>query len=212
MAETYTLDAQPRTVTGKKVSQLRNQGLVPVVVYGANIEPLHLQIPQRALYLTLLKAGGTHLIDLKVDGKKHSVLARDVQRNITRGDITHVDFLAVAADRMIAADIPVHVTGENPLVNSRQGIVVQAMNILHIEAFPGNLPSEISIDLADLKELGSSIHVSDLKLGDKIKIMNSPDDLIVRLNAFVAPTETEGEAGAAEPEVIAKGKTDEDEG
>ena len=101
MAETYTLDAQPRAVTGKKVSQVRQQGLVPAVIYGSGRPSIHVQIPQRALQLTLLKAGGTHLIEINVDGKAQTVIAREVQRHVLRGDILHVDFLAIDVNKVI---------------------------------------------------------------------------------------------------------------
>ncbi|MBZ0289687.1 MAG: 50S ribosomal protein L25, partial [Anaerolineae bacterium] len=95
MAENYVLEAQPRTVVGKKVGALRRSGMVPVIVYGPQTEPINLQIEYRPLQIALMKAGGTNLIDIRYDGGSQVVLAREVQRDVLRGDIMHVDFFAV---------------------------------------------------------------------------------------------------------------------
>ena len=63
----YVIEAQPRTVVGKKVKTLRADGLVPVTVYGPKTDPVNLQVPYRHLEVMLMKAGGTNLIDMKVD-------------------------------------------------------------------------------------------------------------------------------------------------
>jgi len=80
MAE-IVLAAEPRTITGKQVSKLRNKGLVPVVLYGHHREPQSLQIEGRALLKTLKQAGGFRLITLNINGEPHMSLARDVQQH-----------------------------------------------------------------------------------------------------------------------------------
>lgn len=215
MAENYTLDAQARTVTGKKVSQLRRQGLVPAVIYGANRPAISIQIPHRALQLTLLKAGGTHLIEMNVDGKPQTVIAREVQRHILRGDILHVDFLAIDASKPIETEVPVHFFNESPAVQLKQGVLVTGMNTIRIEALPADLVFSIEVDLASLKRAGDSIHVRDLKLGDKLRVVGDLDEVIVRV-AQTAAAESDADAAletvtSAEPEVISKGKQEEED-
>lgn len=215
MAETYTLDAQSRALTGKKVSQLRVQGLVPVIVYGARFEPVALQIPYRALEITLRSAGGTNLININFDGKTQSVITREVQRDILRGTITHVDFLAVDASTRITADVQIHLVGESPAAQTRIGELLQQSNTLSIEAVPADLIDSIEVDISGLKQVGDAIHIRDLNINPNITVLNDPDDLVVRINALrelVEETEgVEGEAVSAEPEVISKGKADEEE-
>lgn len=214
MAETFVLEAQPRTITGKKVSQLRSQGLVPVVVYGARRSPLHLQIPYRALQVMLLKAGGTHLIDLQVESATVSVLAREVQRHILRGDIIHVDFMAVDADTPISTEVPIHVIGESPAVEGRLGIILMGVSTIQIEALPRDLIDRIDVDISNLKHVGDTIHIRDLSGGDKVTILDDPDEMVVRIVPVPAAKEEEEEVEApiaAEPEVIAKGKIEEEE-
>ena len=213
LSDNYTLDAQARTLTGKKVSQLRNVGLVPAVVYGANFTPVHVQIPYRPLEVALMKAGGTHLITLNVDGNPQVVIARDVQRDILRGSITHVDFLAVSADTKIKTEVPVRFVNESPAVNMRLGVLTTLTPSIEIETLSTNLLDSIEIDLSPLKATGDAIHVRDLNLGGKVNVLTDPDTVIVRVQALAAEVEeTEAdETTSAEPEVIQKGKIEEDE-
>lgn len=216
MAENLTLEAEPRTIVGKKVSQLRRQGLVPVALYGPRVEPISAQIPYRPLELALLSAGGTHLIDLKMGSDTHIVLARAVQRDVIRGDILHVDFFVVDETQVISTDVPIHFINESPAVAAKKGILLAGPSMLSIETLPSKLLSVVQVDLSSLAEVGDSIYVHNLDLGEGIKILNDPDEMICRISqTSAARAEEELEAaeleGAAEPEIIHKGKDDDDD-
>ncbi|MEO8393159.1 MAG: 50S ribosomal protein L25 [Chloroflexota bacterium] len=214
MADIYSLEAQSRTVVGKKVHKLRVQGLVPVIIYGARVEPITLQVAYRPLEVTLRDAGGTHLINVNFDGKTQSVITRDVQRDILRGTIIHVDFLAVDASTRITAEVQIHLVGESSAVNTRIGQLLQQTQTLSIEAVPADLIDSVEVDISILVAIGDAIHIRDLKLNPNIIINNNPDDLVVRINPLREVTEESiaAEGGvAAEPEVISKGKADEEE-
>ncbi len=213
MAEQFTLDAQPRTLTGKKVGQLRRDGLVPVVVYGAKVDPVNLQIPYRALQIALANAGGTSLINLNVDGgSNQQVLARAVQRDVLKGDILHVDFLAVDASTKISTVVQIHLSGESPAVKAGIGVLLNGIQSLEIEALPADLISRVDVDLSTLKDVNDSIHVRDLNVGDKVTILTDEDDMIVRVAVVQEVVEeATDEVTSAEPEVVKKGKADEDE-
>jgi len=219
VADRITLDAQPRTITGKKVKQLRRQGIVPVSVFGPKVDPANLQVPYRPLQVTLMKAGGTSLIDLNVDGETRTVLARAVQRDVLRGDILHVDFFQVDLESTIKADIPVHFVGESPAIATNQGILITGPSMITVETLPANLPPFIEIDLTRLVNVGDSLHVRDLDLGEGITIINDPNEMIAQISqpsAARAEEEEAAEAAAAEevsaePEVISKGKAEEEE-
>ncbi|MFN8564230.1 MAG: 50S ribosomal protein L25 [Anaerolineae bacterium] len=217
MAETYTLDAESRSLVGKKVSQLRVKGLVPAVVYGARVEPIILQIPYRPLEIALRDAGGTRLININYGSNTQSVIAREVQRDILRGTIMHVDFLAVDASTRISADIAIRLVGESPAAQTRIGELVHQTQTLSIEAVPADLIDSIDVDISGLKEVGDAIHVRDLNINPNITVLSDPDELVVRINAIreVAEEETtgeEGEVAAAEPELVARRRAEEEEG
>ncbi|MCC6617149.1 MAG: 50S ribosomal protein L25 [Anaerolineae bacterium] len=219
MSETFTLEAEARATTGRKVSQLRRDGLVPGVIYGKKIESVSIQVPARDLQNVLMKAGGTNLIDVSVGGQPYSVLAREVQRHVIRGDILHVDFLAVDASTTITAEVPVHYVNEAPAVRARLGILLQNVSKLTIEALPKNLISAVEVDLSSLAEVGDAIHVRDLKSLENVTIVNDEDEMLVRVvptSASLSESEegAEGEEAASEggePEVIGRGKKDEEE-
>lgn len=208
------LEAQPREIVGKKVKQLRNQGIVPITVYGPKIEPINLQSPYRPLELALRQAGGTTLIDLTVDGDTHTVIARQVQRSTLRGEIIHVDFFAIDLTQKIRADIPVHLEGESPIVQAKAGILITGANTVTVEVLPDKLMHEIGVDLSGLVNLGDAIHVRDLHFGEDVTVISDPDEMIVRVSQTSAARAEEEEVAAAaevevataEPEVIKKGK------
>jgi large subunit ribosomal protein L25 len=213
VAESFNLDAQPRTIIGKKVSQLRTQGLVPAVIYGTHIQPISVQIPYRPLQVALSKAGGTHLIDISVGSDTQTVLARHVQRDVMSGGILHVDFLALDMNTKIQTEVPVHFVNESPAVSQRRGVLLQGVNTLTIEALPRDLISQVDVDISGLSDIGDSIHIRDLSVPGAVTIIDDAEEMIVRIAPVPTVTEDEAttEGGAAEPEVIARGKADEEE-
>lgn len=197
----FTIEAQPRELTGKKVGQLRTKGLVPAVVYGPGIEPFPIQIPYRPLEVTLMHAGGTNLIDIKVGKDTHTVLTREVQRHILRGDILHVDFFALNMNQLITTDVFITFVGESPAVEANEGILLTGPSSLTIETLPTNLISEIQVDISSLAAVGDAIHVRDIDLGNDISILNDPEELLARIvvpSAIRALEEEDAELAAEE--------------
>jgi large subunit ribosomal protein L25 len=199
------LNAENREVTGKEVRRLRQDGIIPVVVYGGTLtSALSLQVSQRELDKVLRQAGASQVIDLTVEGKRYPVLTREVQRHVTRHTITHVDFLAVRLDQLIEAQIPVHIVGEAAPVERREAVLSTPLNALTIRALPEELPAQIEVDISGLTEVGQSITVADLSLPAGVTVVT---DAEATLAALAAPTisaeaeaEAEAEAGPPEPE------------
>ena len=180
MAE-FELAAEVRTVRGKKVRRLRRQGYVPGILYGPAIESVSVQFPYRAVEVTLMNAGGTNLIDIVVDGKAYPSLAREVQRDVVRGDILHVDFLAVDETQRIRVEVPVVMEGQSPVIAAREGILITGRSSLTLEVFPGDIRNRISIDLSELTELGAEVLVRDLEFGENVTVHNDPNEMIAKI-------------------------------
>ena len=180
MAE-FELAAEVRTVRGKKVRRLRRQGYVPGILYGPATEPVSVQFPYRAVEVTLMNAGGTNLIDIVVDGKAYPSLAREVQRDVVRGDILHVDFLAVDETQRIRVEVPVVMEGNSPVIAAREGILITGRSSLTLEVFPGDIRNRIVIDLSKLTELGSEVLVRDLEFGENVTVHNDPNEMIAKI-------------------------------
>lgn len=203
MAE-FAIEASPRSMTGKKVRRLRGEGLIPGIVYGPSMEPVNVQIPERPLEVLLMKAGGTNLIDVTIGEETHTVLVRDVQRHVLRDNILHVDFFALRMDQLITTDVFLRFSGESPAVASGQGILITGPGSLSIETLPIHLRNEIVVNIDSLESVGDGIYVRDLDLGEDIRILNDPDEMLVRvvMPAAVAAEEDEEDLDAGLEEEV----------
>jgi len=219
MAERATLEAEARKVTGKKAKQLRRQGVIPAVIYGQG-QNLNIQIENLSLMRVLRDAGTTHLIDISVGGESRTVLAKEVQVHVTRGDLIHVDFYEVdMKEKLIVEANLVHV-GTSAPVEDGLGTIGMVIMTLQIECLPSNLISEIEVDISLIETPDDVVLVRDLKVPQGVEILADPDEVVARFDyvQLVEEEEEEEEESfltadtADEVEVIAKGKqADEDE-
>ncbi len=215
MAE-LKLAAQPRTLMGRKVRQLRTQGLLPVVVYGKKQEEAaSLQVETRSFERVLHAAGFSQLVTIDVDGgTTHNVLIRDIQRHPVTHTPIHVDFYAVDMTEKQQVAIPVHSTGKVDAMDV--GLMVyQALDQVTVEALPADIPSRVDVDISALT-LENSILVSDLPVIEGVSYVHEPDEAIFTLITTRAAVEEEEEAEleeemSAEPELVSRGRDEEEE-
>lgn len=193
----FNLNVQNRALTGKKVRQLRTQGIVPVVVYGANQEAVSLQVAYRELELMLMRAGGTNVINLVSEGVTYQALAREVQRDSIKGTIKHVDFFAVDESARVMIDVPIYITGESAAVAARRAILLTGPTSLRIEMQATNMMDKVDIDLSNFPNVGDSLYVRDLNLGEENRILNDPDEMILRVAQSSAARREEALSKAA---------------
>ena len=212
--EQIELSVAPRTIKGKEVSGLRRSGIVPAVLYGRRAEPVSLQANGRELMRVLMKAGSSRLVTLKIEGAAESrmALVREVQREPIRGDLWHVDFYGVSMTEKITLAIRVRFDGVSPAAALNEGVLTYGNDSVEIECLPGDLIDSLVVDLTRLAKVGDVVHVSDLKVPETVKILSNPDDLVVRVTRLAAEEAADAAAAvtSTEPEVIKKGKTDEE--
>lgn len=217
MSNVINLAAEPREITGKKVRQLRREGQTPVVVYGRGTETVALQVQTRDLVKVLSKAGGTQLVTIAVKGeaKPRMVLAKDLQRHVTRLTPLHADFYEVKMDRLVTVEVPVFAEGHSVLVDSGEAILEVVHNSLAVEAFPASLPDAIRIDISGMRDMHDTIRVADIDLGEGVNILADADTLLVHLAsraaAIAAAAAAEAEADAALEAGLEAGPVEEDE-
>ncbi len=213
--EQIELKAEPREWIGRHVKRVRTQGYVPAVLYGSHIEPTPIQIESKALQKVLAKAGGNTLVALQI-GKKRPVLtlAREIQRDVIRHHILHVDFYQVVMTEKITAEVPLVLTGKAPAVDAHGGILVHGLNTVEVQCLPGDLPSSLEVDLSPLAEFNDLISVADLQVPPSVTILSEPESVIARIEAPRMMEEEEEEVeeavAAAEPELV--GRKEEREG
>ncbi|MCJ7825131.1 MAG: 50S ribosomal protein L25, partial [Anaerolineales bacterium] len=148
--EQVELVAERRVVKGKQVKQLRNNGVIPSVVYGHEIGSIPIQIPEKPLRMALAVAGTNRLIALNIQGDKKPtlVLAREVQRDVIKGTFLHVDFQAVVMTEKIGTDLRLNFINRSPAVVDGSGMLLYNLDTIEIECLPADLISSIDVDLS----------------------------------------------------------------
>lgn len=165
--------------------RLRAAGMAPGIVYGGNSEPLNIKLDHNALFYALKReAFHSSILDLEIDGQAEKVLLRDFQVHAYKPLVLHVDFQRVDAAQKITMKVPLHFINEEASPAAKSGIVHHAATELEISCLPGNLPSFIEVDLANL-DIGQTIHLGDLKLPEGVSA-TSHDESQPIVNATVA--------------------------
>ncbi|WP_246132849.1 50S ribosomal protein L25/general stress protein Ctc [Devosia ginsengisoli] len=206
MAAIKVLKAQAREGVGKGAArELRRQGLVPAVIYGDKKAPVTIAIPYKDAHKQIY-AGGflSHIIELDVDGTKHSVIPRDYQLDPVKDFPIHVDFLRVGKGTKLNVQVHVHFINEEASPGLKRGGTLNVVrHTVEVSAPASDIPEEITVDLTGY-DIGDSIHISAVTLAKGVTPVISDRDFTIA--TIVAPSalksagdETEAEA-AAEPE------------
>ena len=193
--DTISLEATPRDVLGKKVSNLRRAGMTPVHLYGKGIDSRALQADSVTVNKIVTQVGQNIPLQLMVSDTREQALVfvREVQRHAVTNQILHVDLYQVDATQRLRGEIPVVLIGEAPSVRVHRGVLMQTLHILAVEALPMDMPERIEVDISHMEELDQDIRVSDIAVGGTITILTDPEELVVRVNA---PRVAEDAAGA----------------
>lgn len=202
MAETKVLKAQAREGVGKGAArELRRQGLVPAVIYGDKKPPVTISIPYKDAMKSIY-AGGflSHVIELDVDGTKHSVIPRDYQLDPVKDFALHVDFLRIGKGAKLNVQVHVNFINEELSPGLKRG---GTLNIVHhtldLTVDAANIPEEVTVDLTGL-DIGDAVHISNIKLPAGATDHSHEDD--VTIATIVAPSALKSSEGG-EPEAEA---------
>ena len=199
------IDAQLRNVTGNQVKKLRRDGMVPVVIYGQDREPISAQVESMS-FGRLLQAGGTtQLVEVKMEqGSTLNVLIREVQRHPVRRNPIHADFYSV--NMLVKQQVSVPVVAIGHLSNAVAGMVlIQGLSDVEIEALPSDIPAHIEVDISVLDgEAMDRITIADLPVLAGITYLDDAEESVFSLIASRTQTESEEEEGDEDmqPEVI----------
>jgi large subunit ribosomal protein L25 len=221
MAE-ILMNAAGRSERGKNAARrLRAKGMIPAVVYGGKNDAMAVAVDPKILLKVLRSESGRNTIlslDLG-DGSKTSAILKSWQADPITEKFIHADFYRIAMDETIRVKIPILAKGEARGVKVDAGILEIIMREVEVECLPGDIPERIEVDVTDLGIHGA-IRVSDLKISDRVTLLGEGDQIVVHVVSVkeeAAPTAAapaEGEAAAtatpAEPEVMKKGKKEEE--
>ena len=207
------IHAQKRDEIGKgSARSLRRNNMIPVILYrkGSSIP---LKVPKKELTQFINETAGEKvMVSLELgDGGNKLALLKDYQVDPVKRELLHADFYEVLLTEKLRLSIRVVTTGESIGVKRDGGVLQHLLREVEIECLPDKIPGHITVDVSNL-EIGQSIHVKDLKTEEGVKILNDPDEVVVNVIApeveEAAPTEKVEEV--VEPEVIKKGKKEEE--
>ncbi len=217
--EEVVLKAKSRDVIGKQVRAIRRAGLLPAVVYGVHIGSIPISLDYHSASRVLPHVSSSQLIKVDIEGGEvHSALIRERQRHPVTGLLIHVDFMAVSLTEKLTTMVSIDMQGDSPAVKMFNGVLVTGQEEIEVEALPGDLPERIVVNMALLKKIGDAVYVRDLPSMPGVEVLTDPDEMIVLVTAPTLETAGEGEeeeeaapAGDVEPEVIERGKKEEEE-
>lgn len=197
--DTISLVLQKREVSGNKNKALRRSGVTPAHLFGHGVKSQPLQGATAELEGAIRHAGRSKLIGLRIGEEKRArnVLVREIQRHPGTGLLLHVDFFQVKSKERMTVEVPVHVVGDAPVLESKANSLVVEIPHLNIECLPSRLPSRIDIDVSGLKAADDVVRVRDVKTTEGITVLNDPELAVVKVEverkAAAAPAQVAGE-------------------
>ena len=173
MANSANLGAQKREGTGKGAARkLRSAGRVPAVLYGRELDPVHLSVDaQEAEHLFYSISVDNTIVALLVEGEKkaYETLVREIQTHPFKSVLLHVDFLRIQKGVAVDVNVPVHLQGVPAGVKNSGGVLEQIIHDLPIRCIPSKIPQSIDIDVEYL-EINESVHVYDIEFEEGIEV------------------------------------------
>ena len=223
MRQDITVGAEVRASRGKnEARRTRRAGKIPAVVYGAYKDPISVSIdPREITRIIRSKTGFNTIFNLAVDGETTPVMVLDHQVDPVKGTLLHADLKRIDLSKRIKVTVPVHTSGEPKGVKVQGGLLEIVSRAIEIDCLPDEIPQDFTVDVSDLM-IGQSKRANDVGLSGSMKLVGAGDVVIahvVALRAEETPAAAEtpaagapaaGATGAAEPEVIKKGKKEEE--
>lgn len=184
MATTFELKAKIRQETGRQVKQLREQGLIPAVIYGNGIKSQNLVVEYNPFANVFKKSGASSLVDLSIDGGAPvKVLVYEVTQDPLSDRWSHIDFYQVKMTEKLRTKIPLKFIGEAPAIKELGGMFVKGFDEIEVECLPSDLVSEIEVDISTLKTFTDTLHLKDLKLPKGIELVLKTNEVLAKVAA-----------------------------
>ena len=203
------LTATKRSKTDK-LAVIRSNGMIPAVVYGAQVENTIVSVLSTDFVKILKIAGESSTIVLEIASKKIDVLIHDIQVDPIRGFPIHIDFLAIDMNKTIEVSIPIEFIGTAPAEKDSLGVLVKTLHEVDIEALPKDLPHNVVVDVAILVALDDQIHVKDIILPKGVKMITDANEVIALIAPIKEEVVEEAPVDLASIEVEKKGKKEEE--
>jgi large subunit ribosomal protein L25 len=194
------IQVENRTAVGKnRVDKVRQQDLIPGVLYGKGEDTKHIQVDRILFEKVYRTAGMSTLIDLELDGETTPVLIKEVQKHPFKNQFLHIDFQALNMDEKVKLTIPIILNGREE-IKLQPSILVQQLDDIEIECLPADIPQTIEVDVSNI-DFNTPVFVSDLDIfeNEDVTILREADDVVASLIQPTMEEELE-EIEAAEEE------------
>ncbi len=212
MGKTLLLKAEIREQTGSKaVQKVRKEGRIPAIVYGHKEKPVAISLDAHNFVERLHR--GQRLLDVQIGKKKEKMIVKDLQYDYLGKDIIHDDLMRVSATEMIKVTVPIELKSAVTAKGTHEGgIIEEHADHLEIECKATDIPETIAVSVKEVG-VGDALHASDITLPDGVKLISSPEMLVVTCHLVAAAKTTEEveEEMPAAPEVISEAKEGEGE-
>ena len=213
--ERITISVVKREEKGKGAARsLRRSEMIPAVIYRGG-DSLPIKIPKKEITQFInTTAGDQSMVSLRfAEGESKLALMKEFQVDPVKRELLHVDFFEVSLTEKVKISVHVSTVGEPIGVKRDGGLLQHVLREIEIECLPDKIPGHVKADISKL-EIGQSFHVGDIDLGADVKILTDSDEVIANIVAplveEVAPAEVAAVPEAAEPEVVKKGKKEEE--
>ena len=209
----YSLKVEKRTELGKAVKKLRREGVIPANIYGKDIKSQAVQVTLKDFMQVYVEAGETGLVDVKLGKDTIPVLIHNVHTNY-KENVLHADLFKVNLKEKVKTMVPLEFTGESKAVVDKIGLLMYIVSEVEVEAFPTDLPGNISVDVAHLANIDEQITVGDLKRPEGVEILSDAAQVVAKIGELIskeAQEQAAEEAAAAEAAAAESAETVEGE-
>jgi len=199
-----SLKLSERTARGKQVKKLREEGMVPSVVYGGKAEPMHTQSPLVETTKVVHKAGKHSPVHLVIDGKKKLAIIKNIDVDPMKHRVRHVAFHTIKQNEAITAEVPIHLVGLGESPAEKAGLIVlQAIEHIEIKAKPADLPEALEVPIENLATTEDKLTLGDIKLPQGVEFADTEQDLELVVANVYEPSalQAQNEAAAGEAEI-----------
>lgn len=191
----HSLSATARDLVGRKVKNLRKQGLIPANIYGKKVKSITISVTLDDFIKVYKEAGESGLIELTLGKEVRPVLIHNLQIDPIRSNPLHVEFYQVDLKEKVRTKVPVEFTGEPVAVANKIGVLLTITDEVEVEALPADLPEKFTVDVSALAEVDTELKVKDIKAVSGVTILTDPELTLVKIGALISK---EAEKQAAE--------------
>lgn len=202
------LTVQERTIIKKKTKKLRQESMIPAVLYGGKALK-NVSVSAAAFTKVYREAGESALVDLRLGDSVHKVLIKHVARAPVSGSLLHIDFQEVNMSKKIKAQIPIQLNGEPPAVKELGAVLVHLLDHLEVECLPQDLIHEFPVNVQGLAKVGDALRIRDLSFPPSLHVFTKPETVVVLIE--LPKVEEEAPAIAAQAPDLAKVVTEQEE-